>query len=99
MEMDKVFYHANSWAEGGASIYMLSKERVSQVRGKQTRHSTLFREKPKLAEYLVMLQISVRLMTVKSHGHTLGVVGHVMRSYCALCKAGLGMCQHRAAAL
>ena len=46
-----------------------------------------------------MLQILVRLTIVKSHGHTLGVVGHVMRFYCALCKAGLGMCRHRAAAL
>ena len=99
MEMDKVLYHTNAWAEGGASIYILSKERAPQVRGEKTHHSPFFGEKPKLAEYLVMLQISVRLMTVKSHGHTLGVVGHVMRSYCALCKAGLGMCQHRAAAL
>ena len=32
------------------------------------------------------------LRPVKSHGHTLGVVGHMMHSYCASCKAGLGIC-------
>ena len=99
MEMEKVLYHANAWAEDGASIHILSKQRASQVRDERTRHSTPFGEKPKLAEYLVMLQVLVRSTTVKSHGHTLGVVGHVMRSYCASCKAGLGMCCHRAAAL
>ena len=55
MEMEKVLYHANAWAEDGASIHIFSKQRASQVRNERTRHSTPFGEKPKLAEYLVML--------------------------------------------
>ena len=66
------------------------------MRDEKTRHKTAAGEKPKLAEYLVMVQLAVRRTTVASHGHTLGVFTHVMRSYCAACKAGCGMCYHRA---
>ena len=52
-----------------------------------------------LAKYLVLMQLSMALSTIKSHGHTLGAISHVMRSYCASCKAGCGMCYHREAAL
>ena len=69
------------------------------VRDEKTRHKTSAGEKPSLAEYLVMMQVSVTPSTIESHGHTLGAVGHVMRSYCASCKAGCGMCYHREAAL
>ena len=43
-----------------------------------------------------MAQISVKATTDSSHGHTLGCCSHVMRSYCAACTAGCGMCYHRA---
>ena len=42
------------------------------------------------------MQISVNPTTIESHGHTLGVMAHMMRSYCAACKAGCGICYHRA---
>ena len=69
------------------------------VRDEKTRLKTAPGEKPKLAKYLVMVQVSVEPTTIESHGHTLGAVGHVMRSYCASCKAGCGMCYHRGLAL
>ena len=65
------------------------------VRDKKTGNQTAIGEKPKIAEYLVMMQVSVHPTTVESHGHTLGAMVHVMRSYCASCKAGCGMCYHR----
>ena len=69
------------------------------VRDEKTRHKTPAGEKPKLAKYLVMVQVSVMPSTIESHGHTLGAIDRVMRSYCASCKAGCGMCYHRGAAL
>jgi hypothetical protein len=60
------------------------------VREKYTWNKTDVREKPKLAEYLVMIQLLVDQTAVESHGHTLGLIVCVMRSYCAACKAGGG---------
>ena len=80
-------------------MYVVSKQRASQVRDEKTRNQTAFGEKPKLAEYLVMMQLMVEPTTMESHGHTLGVVTRVMRSYCAACKAGGGMCYHRSSLL
>jgi hypothetical protein len=43
-----------------------------------------------------MAQIFVQSTTMESHGHTLGMCKFIMRSYCAACKAGCGLCYHRA---
>ena len=54
LEMDSILYHAVA-SEDSGSIYIVSKQRASQVRDEQTRHKTPFGEKPKLAEYLVLM--------------------------------------------
>ena len=99
LERDVVLYHANTWSEDHKLIYIILKQVASMVRDKKTHHKTPAGKKPKLAEYFVMVQVNVVPTTIKLHGHTLGAIGHVMRSYCASCKAGCGMCYHRGAAL
>ena len=99
LEMDKVLYHANAWSDDRKSMFILSKQRTSNTRDEKTRNKTDAGEKPLLAEYLVMVQVMVRPTTQESHGHTLGHITNIMRSYCAACKAGCGMCYHRAGLL
>lgn len=55
LERDNVLYHANAWSEDRKSIYIVSKQVASMVRDQKTRHKTPAGEKPKLAEYLVMV--------------------------------------------
>ena len=69
------------------------------MRDKKTRQNAAVGERPKVAEYLVMVQVNAMPSTIESHGHTLGTVGHGMRAYCVSCKAGCGMCYHRGAVL
>jgi len=99
LEMNEVIYHANAWAEDNKSVFIISKQRASQKHDEKTRNKTKAGEGPQFAEYGVMMQVSVKPTTAASHGHTLGVLNHVMRSYCAVCKAGCGMCYHRAGLL
>ncbi|KAL7552027.1 hypothetical protein ACHAWF_017125 [Thalassiosira exigua] len=99
LEMDKLIYHANAWSEDGKSLYILSKQVASQVRDAKTRKKTAHGEKPLSSEYLVMMQLLVSATTVESHGHTLGIISRIMRSYCGSCVAGCGMCYHRGALL
>jgi len=99
MEMDTILYHAMAWSEDEKSVYIMSKQRASQCRDEKTRSKTDVGEKPKLREYLVMMQLMVERTTVEAHGHTLGLIARVMRSYCAACKAGGGMCYHRGSLL
>ena len=79
LEMDDILYHAVAHSEDNKSIYIVSKQRASQVRDENTRNKTGIGEKPKLAEYLVMMQLLVQPTTFKSHGHTLGLILHVMQ--------------------
>lgn len=65
------------------------------MRNKQTRNKTVVGEKSKLLEYLVMAQVLVCPMTIDLHGHTLSIAGHVMCSYCTVCKAVLKICYYR----
>ena len=95
LEMEKVIYHAMAWSDDGNSIYIISKQRASMKHDEATRNKTDPGERPNFAEYLVMVQISVKTTTDSTHGHTLGICTHLMRSYCAACKAGCGMCYHR----
>ena len=97
MEMDEVVYHGYCWAEDGDSIYILSKQKASMKHDEAKPDST--REKPEFNDYLVMVQIATNATTYELHGHDLGECAHIMRSYCAYCKAGCGMCRHRAALL
>ena len=98
LEMDSILYHGVA-SENSNSIYIISKQRASQVRDEATRNQTAIGEKPKLAEYLVLMQLMVIPTTVAEDGHALGRVSRIMRSYCASCKAGGGMCYHRASLL
>ena len=98
LESEEVIYHGVA-SEDSRSIYILSKQRASMTRDQATRNKTGYGEKPKLAEYLVAMQLMVEPTCVASHGHNLGIVTHIMRSYCVSCKAGSGMCYHRAALL
>ena len=91
LELDTRLYHAVASKDAG-SIYIISKQRASQVRDEKTRNKTPYGEKPKLAEYLVLMQCMVE----PTAAHDLGVITRIMRSYCAACKAGMGMCYHRA---
>ena len=99
MELDKVVYHAIAHSEDGSSLYVLSKQRASMLKNQQTRKDTGYGERPEAKEYLVMAQLMVEPTTDPSHGHTLGLCTRVQRSYCAECKAGFGMCYHRAGLL
>ena len=40
IEMDKILYHALAWSEDRKSIYIISKQRASQVRDEKTRNKT-----------------------------------------------------------
>lgn len=99
MEMQQRIYHAMAFAENGKSIYIISKQQASQTHDEQTRNKTAAGEKPLRAEYLVMMHIAIEPTTYRSHGHVLGRCTHVLRAYCALCKAGCGMCHHKSACL
>ena len=62
---------------------------------KNTHNQTAMNKKTELTEYLEMMQVNVQATTVESHGHTVGIIGHVMRSYCTSCKASCDTCyQH-----
>ena len=55
LEMESVLYHAVASSADGQSLYILSNQRASQVRDENTRNKTEYCEKPRLAEYLVMM--------------------------------------------
>ncbi|KAL3768178.1 hypothetical protein ACHAWO_006548, partial [Cyclotella atomus] len=99
LEMDQIIYHANARSEDGKSLYVISKQRASMRTDEKTRKKTATGEKPKLKEYLVMMQIAIQPTTDVTRGHTLGLCERMMRSYCAFCEAGCGLCYHRAALL
>jgi len=99
MEMQDMIFHAIVMAEDGKSMYIISKQQASQTHDEKTRTKTPVGEKPKRAEYLVMMHLAIQPTTHASHGHTLGLCVHIMRSYCGLCKAGCGMCLHRSGCL
>ena len=80
LKMDKIVYHAVAHSTDNKSIYIVLKQRASQVRDENTLNKTDVGEKPKLAMYLVMMQLLVEPTTVESHGHTLGLITNIMRS-------------------
>lgn len=99
LDMDNILYHGIAWSESGDSIYIISKQRASMLRDEKTRKLTAVGEKPMLNEYLVLAHVRVKATDDGSHGHSLGECTHLMRSYCVGCKAGGGMCYHRAGLL
>ena len=99
LQMNEVIYHAMATAEDEKSIYIISKQRASQTHDEATRNKTPFGEKPKPAEYLVLLQVGIAETTYASHKHDLGICTHIMRAYCGQCTAGCGMCTHKSGAL
>eukprot|EP00984_Skeletonema_dohrnii_P032075 scaffold25492_cov80-Skeletonema_dohrnii-CCMP3373.AAC.2 len=99
LDMQEKIYHAIVMAEDGKSMYIISKQHASQTHDEKTRKQTPAGERPLRAEYLVMMHLAILPTTHASHGHTLGLCLRVMRSYCGLCKAGCGMCIHRAGCL
>jgi len=99
MEMDELLYHGVATANDGKSIYIVSKQRASMNHDEKTRNKTEYGEKPKFAEYLAMCHLAVQPTTHESHGHTLGVCTRVLQSFCAQCKAGVGLCHHQGSLL
>ena len=94
--MNTVIYHSYAWAADRWFIHGFSKQVASLCRDEKTRKETKPGEKPPTAEYLIMAQIFVQPTTVETYVHTLGQYKFVMQSYCASCKAGYGLCYHRA---
>ena len=97
MEMDERVYHAYCKADDEHSIFILSKQKATMKTDESKRNSS--GDKPDLNDYLIMVQIAIHPTSYELHGHDLGECSHLMRSYCAKCKAGCGMCRHRAALL
>ena len=56
----------------------MSKQHASMNHEEKTRKQTDWGEKPKFAEYFVMVQLLIRPTTVESHGHSLGIAALVM---------------------
>jgi len=99
MEMETRLYHANATADNNKSIFIISKQRASQITDRKTNNKTGVGERPLFAEYLVIMELSFKETTNNSHGHTLGVFTRVRRHFCAICKAGCGFCIHKASCL
>ena len=99
IETKEIIYHANAWAGDKKFIHIISKQQAFQKHDEKTRNKTPVGEKPELEEYLVMFQLCVMPTTDASHGNTLGLVTHVIRSYCAACKAGCEMCNNKSGSL
>ncbi|KAL7525604.1 hypothetical protein ACHAWF_004185 [Thalassiosira exigua] len=78
MQMNNVLYHANARSDDRKPMYIVSKQVASQNHDQKTRNKTAPGEKPLTSEYLVMMQVMVQATTVESHGHTLGIISHMM---------------------
>ena len=97
MEMDERVYHAYCKADDEQSIFVLSMQKATMKTDESKRNNS--GDKPDLNNYLIMVQIAINPTSYELHGHDLGECSHLMRSYCVKCKAGCGMCRHRAALL
>eukprot|EP00978_Attheya_sp_CCMP212_P013765 scaffold34650_cov50-Attheya_sp.AAC.1 len=73
-EANERIYHAMAWSEDKRSVFLLSKCWASMTVDEKTRPTTGMGEKPKRAEYLVMLQLIVDPTSLDSDGHTLGQI-------------------------
>ena len=69
------------------------------VRDEKTRHNTPAGEIPKLAKYIMMVQVSLVPTTIESHRHTLSAVSYVMWLYYMSSKTDCYMCYQRGVAL
>ena len=72
----------------------MSKQRALQAHDQSSCQKTASGKKPLLNEYLVFMHVAIMPTTYESHGHKLGYCLYVIRSYCAACKAGCGLCTH-----
>ena len=92
-----MLYHSIARADN--SVIILSKQRASMSKDETTRKLTDNGERPMAQEYLVLAKVLVQPTTESSHGHNLGICTNLISSYCMACKAGMGMCYHRAGLL
>eukprot|EP00978_Attheya_sp_CCMP212_P022797 scaffold68574_cov83-Attheya_sp.AAC.1 len=98
-EENERLYHAIAWSEDKKLLYILSKCRASMSTDEKTRPQTGMGERPKRAEYLVILQLLVEPTNVDRDGHSLGRITRIVQGYCASCCAGMGLCYHKALVL
>lgn len=69
-----ILYHVMVPSEDGKAVYIIPKQPASQLHNNKIHNKTDVREKPKLREYLIMMQLLVELTTVELHGHPLGLI-------------------------
>ena len=96
-ELDGVIYHAMAILPDGR-VFLVSKQRASLSKDEKTRNQTDKGEKPLPVEYLVLMELGWQETTAEHHGHNLGILVSIMRSWCP-CTAGRGSCVHRGMAL
>jgi len=95
--LDGVIYHAMATLPDGR-VFLVSKQRASLSKDEKTRNQTDKGEKPLLVEYLVLMELGREETTAEDHGHNLGFLVSIKRSWCP-CSAGRGSCVHRGMAL
>jgi hypothetical protein len=95
-EQNGIIYHAMALLDD--TVLLVTKQAASLRKDQTTRKETEAGEKPLPDEYLVILELGYEKTTVESHGHELGVITKVLRSWCP-CTAGRSLCVHRGMAL
>ena len=97
-DQDGVIYHANVTNYQKKTVTVVSKQGASLSKDETTRNQTEGGEKPLPIEYLCLVELMWEETDDSTHGHTLGVVTGVGRSWC-MCTAGRGLCVHKGMAL
>jgi hypothetical protein len=101
LEASDLIYHAvaRHQTDRGDNLYLISKQQASYDKDEKTRKKTPIGEKPMPSTYLALIEYALRPTTVDKEGHLNGCVTHIVRAFCALCKAGGGgSCIHIAQA-
>eukprot|EP00978_Attheya_sp_CCMP212_P004223 scaffold9225_cov66-Attheya_sp.AAC.1 len=80
-EENERLYHAIAWSEDKKLLYILSKCRASMSTDEKTRPQTGMGERPKRAEYLVILQLLVEPTKVDRDGHSLGRITRIVQGF------------------
>ena len=93
-----MIYHANVTDYQKKTLTVVSKQGASLSKDETTRNQTEGGEKPLPIEYLCMVELKWEKTDDSTHGHSLGVVTGVGRSWC-MCTAGRGLCVHKGMSL
>lgn len=89
-------FHAIAFVPDTDRCIILSKAIASMKTDEKTRNQTDDGEMCKRAEYPVILELRYEATSHLDCTHNLGVFVEVLRSYCAQCVAGAGLCRHKA---